>query len=129
VNAQNLDPIVAAKQAIEALIYIKEPSNTAYVEVAMDAVASALLTVMRGGSVKLREARKVNLGDVLSELVENDLADPIVVTLCDEIETLIKFKDYEGYREEYVSERIASLLSDLKDELDKTIRSLRTKAS
>lgn len=112
-------------EAVDALTDIVDSSNTAKVEIAMDAVASALIRAKAFRRPRQGNGADPSLAKVLSDFVENDLASPFSITLCDEITTLLEFKDYEGYSEKYVGERLSGLLSDLQDELQKTVEKLR----
>jgi hypothetical protein len=113
-----------AQEAVEALDNVFDLTDTADIEVKLDAVASALLKLNPRRRAK-KSRKEEELADVLSRFVEDELADPTTITLCDEIRKVIEFKDYEGYSDEYISERLGALLSDLANELKPTIDKLR----
>jgi hypothetical protein len=100
-------------------------SDTADVEVQLDAVASALLDLR---DIPKGKQKAKDLSEVLASFVEDELLDPNVVAIADEIDNLIRTKDYEGYSEGYVEEQLESLVSDLQDELLSLLEGLEAKA-
>ena len=101
-------------------------SDTADVEVQLDAVASALLNLR---DVPKKKQKAKNLSEVLASFVEDELLDRNVVAIADEIDNLIRTKDYEGYSEGYVEEQLERLVSDLQDELLSLLEGLEPKAT
>ncbi len=121
--------VEAAKDQIASLEDPYDPSDTAAVEVQLDALATALAQLRPRKSRKNAPQSEEKLSDVLSRFVESDLVDASAITIYDEIDNVIRLKDYEGYSDEYVSQRLGALLSDLADELRPAIEKLETKAN
>lgn len=121
--------VEAAKDQIASLEDPYDPSDTAAVEVQLDALATALAQLRPRKSRKNAPQSEEELSDVLSRFVESDLVDASAITIYDEIDNVIRLKDYEGYSDEYVSQRLGALLSDLADELRPAIEKLETKAN
>lgn len=113
-----------AEAAVDSLGGIEDLANTASVEVTLDAVASAFARLRRPRSRRAAQTSATSLTEVLTQFVEDGVLDPVVISLCDEITALFEFKDYESYSEEYVSNRLSILLSDLQDELQQALSTL-----
>ncbi len=125
-NAINAEKFEHTKEVVEGLDNV-DFSDTAAVEIKLDSVASALLDLQEKAE---NEQAAKTLSDVLSALVENGEAiDPIAITIADEIVHFIRTKDYEGYSDKYVANRLESLISDLKHELESALNNLEPQAN
>jgi hypothetical protein len=124
-TAQMLD---AVTEQIDSLEDPYDAADTAAVEVQLDAVATALARVHARERRKSVSESDEDLATVLSNFVEAGLIKPAAITIYEEIENVICLKDYEGYSDEYVKERLQALLSDLADALRPAIKALRNEA-
>ncbi len=123
----NEDDIQAAREALESFEDPYDPSDTASVEVLLDTMATALVRLWPRQRQRKKSAKtsEEELNDVLARLIEDGLVESNAIAILDEIDNVIRMKDYEGYSDEYVSERLGALLSDLADEIRPPIEQLR----
>ncbi len=120
------EPITMAADAVQSLTDIADLADTAHVEVTLDTVASAFSKLKGQRRASAHDTSQISLAEVLSRFVEDGLTDPVALSYCDEITNLIEFKDYEGYSEDYVADRLEGLLNDLHDELHRTLENIRS---
>jgi predicted DNA-binding protein (UPF0251 family) len=106
-----------------------DPSDTAAVEVQLDTIATTFSQLRPRKPRKSTSQSQEELRDVLARLAEGGLVDAMAITIYDEIDNVIRLKDYEGYSDDYVSERLGALLSDLADELRPAIEKLQVEAN
>lgn len=116
--------IAAAKEQIDSLEDPYDASDTAAVEIQLDTLATALADLWPRKKRRNISQSDEELTDVLSRLVESGLIDANAIPIYDEIDNVIRLKDYEGYSDEYVSQRIGALMSDLADKIRPAVEKL-----
>jgi uncharacterized protein YciW len=123
---QELQPL---RDAIDSLDGWEDAGITA-LDVQLDTLASALSELQsKRQKRKTLKHKDPTLSDELAALQENDLSEPVPVALADEIAELIRTKDYVGYAEGYVEERLSELVGELCSELNELIERLANAAS
>jgi hypothetical protein len=108
-------------KAVDALADISDFSDTASVDVKMDVVAAALVATPLIKRTAAKTLKGEGLYDVLQYLVRSDLIDDQVLDACDEITSLIEYKDYEGMTDEELSEELEVLVESFRQLLHSAI--------
>jgi hypothetical protein len=126
--AYSNDQLKTVEQVIDSLTKV-DFTDTAEIEVQLDAVASALLKLKESAQQRLsKKTGAPDLGEILSLFIEDGELRPVALSDYDVINSLMLNKEYEGYSEDYLSERLEGLLTDFANELKSTIKKLHSEA-